>query len=127
MYDRVLQQLWMLLPREQRRHLVTVFDIPHSGVSEIKDQTVISDGHTQEDLMAITAEKMELYVGSKETFPRLWELTVAKCHYELNPPIGIIQGPGVEPFKSVEQELANHDEIIEASKPAKHAKKAKGK
>lgn len=86
----------MLLSKDERVHLAKVFDIPKSGVSEIIDQRVITDGHNADDLMTLTAERMEIYVGSKESFPRLWELTCAKAHYELNPPVGIIKKAEIE-------------------------------
>lgn len=85
-FQKIPQQLWMMLTREQRVHLAQVFDIKKTGVAEIRDSEVISDGHSSLDLEGITAEKMEAYVGSSESFSRLWELTVAKCKYELNPP-----------------------------------------
>lgn len=69
-----------------------MWKIPRSGVSEVRDQTVISDGHTYEDLLAITHERMNEYIGSEETFARAWEITVAKAYSELHPPIGVIKG-----------------------------------
>lgn len=88
--NRVVPQLFMLLKREEREHLSKVFNLPKTGVAEIKDQELVSDGHTMEDLGHITAERMAEYVGSNDTFARLWELTLAKVHSELNPPVGVI-------------------------------------
>lgn len=101
----------MLLSREIRHHLATVFNIPFSGVTEIRDQEVITDGRTMNDLEAISAEKMAEYVGSTDSFARLFELTVAKAHSELNPPVGVIKAS--EPAAPVEPA------------PAKKVRKAK--
>jgi len=90
MYERVLPQLWMALSREERMRLVEVFGVEQTGVCEVRDNVVISDGYRFEDLATITAQKMAEYVGSEDTFPRLWELTCAKVRFELNPPVGVI-------------------------------------
>lgn len=92
MYERVLPQLWMALPLDERAHLANVFSVEKTGVTEVRDNVVISDGYRYEDLFAITAQKMIDYVGSTETFPRLWELTCAKARFELHPPVGVIRG-----------------------------------
>lgn len=82
--------MWMLLPKETRTHLAYVFSIPVSGVTEIRDQEVITDGRTVVDLEALSADRMAEYVGSTDTFARLFELTMAKAHSELHPPVGVI-------------------------------------
>lgn len=92
MQDKIVPQQFMLLKRQMRDHLAKVFGIESSGSCEIMDQTEISDGRTMKDLSVITKEKMEEYVGSSDTFGRLWEITIAKAYSELNPPIAIIGG-----------------------------------
>lgn len=93
MYDKVFSHLWMHVPREERAVLVERFGLSKTGIAEIKDQTVVSDGYTNEDLSVITADRMLEYVGGDyeegqvPSFARLWELSIAKAHYELNPPI----------------------------------------
>lgn len=82
--------MWLELPRDIRDHLTTVFGIVKTGIAEIRDQTVISDGVTNDNLAVISAEKMEEYVGSKEEFHKLWQLTVSKAKFELHPPIDIM-------------------------------------
>lgn len=96
--DRIYQQHWITLPKEQREHLTKVFEVPMSGIKEIRDATVISDGHTNEDLKEITLEKLNAYIGSEETFPRAWEITISKAKYELNPPILIGSLADSKPF-----------------------------
>jgi hypothetical protein len=86
MYNTVYPHIWMALSQEDRAHLVSVFDIKRTGVTEIRDQHLVSDGYTVEDLTAISLEKMIAYIGSEETFPRAWELTCMKVRYELSPP-----------------------------------------
>lgn len=87
MFDRIIVHNWISLSKDVRKHLVGVFNLVATGIAEIRDQEVISDGHSNADLEKITAAKMAEYVGSNESFPRLWELTLAKVKYELNPPI----------------------------------------
>lgn len=107
--DKIYSHYWIEQPKDIREHLMKVFGISRSGISEIRDQTLISDGVTNEDLRMITSEKMAEYVGSVEAFSRLWELTIAKARYELNPPIEIPQ--------SVEEELVLIPEVAESLIP----------
>lgn len=87
--EHVYQQVYINLPKEVREHIKKVFHIVPTGVAEIRDQEIISDGVTNKDLEVITVESMAEYVGSMESFSRLWELTLAKVKYELNPPIDL--------------------------------------
>lgn len=86
MFDHIYTHIWMLVPYEERMVLVEHFDITKSGVTEIRNEEVLTDGYTNDDLAAITAERMAAFVGSEEPFMRLWELTVAKAHSIVNPP-----------------------------------------
>ena len=89
MNDKIYTAMWIDLPREYRNKLTEVFSIERTGISEVRDDTLISDGYTNTDLQAITREKMAEYVGSSAedtAFHRLWELTLAKIKFELNPP-----------------------------------------
>ena len=131
MYTKVPTQLWMLLPREQRVHLTKVFHIDKTGITEIKDDQVVSDGHTHKDLEAITEDKMAEYVGSNESFPRLWELTVAKSKFELNPPMGLIVGQDDPDYekkiqalkdKGYQVNILKEAETLPEIKTKKHAK-----
>lgn len=79
----------MLAPKDIREHLATVFNVGLSGITEVRDQTVVTDGRTIEDLIVITAEAMAKYVGSMESFARLWELSLARAKHELYPPFEI--------------------------------------
>ena len=88
MFEKVFPHLWMHVKRPVRMHLIKVFAIPGpSGITEVVDQTVVSDGYKQDDLNAITLEKMMQYIGQDEplSFSRMWELTVQKAEFELNP------------------------------------------
>lgn len=90
--EKIYQQVWIDLPKATRHHLVKVFGLVPNGIAEIRDTTVISDGFTNDDLSRISALKMAEYVGGgADSFSRLWELTLAKVKYELNPPINFPQ------------------------------------
>lgn len=130
-FTRVPQGLWMMLSHNEREHLTKVFNIPRSGPREIVDQTPTKDGHSDVDLeQSLTSDAMSEYVGSTESFPRLWELTVAKCKYELNPPKVIeLNSVSPETFKNMSvlneesKEVFSPEEL--AAKPTKNAKKSK--
>lgn len=96
MFDKIYVPNWMSLPKDIRHRLTVVFNIQRSGITEIRDQDVITDGVTNADLSVITLQKMNEYIGSDENFTRAWELTIAKAKYELNPPeieigVGLIE------------------------------------
>ncbi len=97
MNNRIYPQQWLSLSKETRNRLVQVFDLERTGVTEIRDQEVVSDGYSVQDLGKITLEAMCEYIGSTETFARAWEITLSKCHAELYPPVAIIQNIDGEP------------------------------
>lgn len=88
----------MHISKEVRDYIALMWKIPQSGITEIRDQYVISDGHTYEDLVVITLEKMCEYIGSEESFARAWEITCAKAYSELHPP-EMVLGDKEEPVK----------------------------
>ena len=94
--QQIFPQVWISLPKETRNHLAEVFSLNRSGVTEVRDQEIISDGYSAEDLKRISLENMCQYIGSQETFGRAWEITLAKVHSELHPPVGVISGPEIE-------------------------------
>lgn len=84
--DRIYTQMWMSLPRDIRHQLVKDFNIPRTGASEVRDEHVITDGHTNSDLTVFTKESMASYVGYDDTFGRLWEVTIMRASEKVNPP-----------------------------------------
>lgn len=100
--ERILPAQFMHLNKEMREYFGHMWKLPRTGVTEIRDQEVISDGHTYEDLKVITHELMNSYIGSEESFARAWEISCAKAWSELHPPIGIIKA--AEDVDEVENE-----------------------
>lgn len=92
--DQIFPQMWIKLDKEVREHLIKIFSISRTGITEIVDQTIVSDGYTVDDLKAISLEKMNEYIGSEETFGRAWEITLSKVKHELHPPLGQIGDSG---------------------------------
>ena len=89
----------MQLDSKVRSELVLEFGIKRTGITEIRDQTIISDGYSIEDLKAITLEKMNEYIGStEESFPRAWEITCSKAKSVVYPPITMEIAPTVIPM-----------------------------
>lgn len=120
---------WMALPKETKEHLIKVFNIVKTGNSEVRDQEVVTDGYTNDDLNAITLDKMAEYTGSPttETFHRLWEITLAKVHYELHPPFDLNEGLTPTVTLNPEQpvvppETKKFCEYCSALGPVKHMK-----
>lgn len=85
MQNKIYTHLWIEQPKDIRDRLIEVFNIPRTGVPEVRDTTLISDGVTNTDLIAITEDGMIHYVGSRAPFMRLWELSVAKAKSEVRP------------------------------------------
>lgn len=110
---RLLPAQFMHVSKEVRDYIAAMWKLDRSGVSEIRDQDVISDGHTYDDLGKITLELMCEYIGSEESFARAWELTCMRAYSELHPPVGII-----DTTKEI-REVA--DEVTEEPTPIKNA------
>lgn len=140
--DRITPQQWMIVPRETREHLVPIFHIGKSGITEVHNQDVVTDGRTSDDLRAITSEVMAEYVGSEASFFRLWELSLAKARAHLNPPVGMIKGfatdepvslpsgggtvePGIDPAETARKEALRQFRIANLAKGRAAAKARK--
>lgn len=125
-HEKITPQSWILLPKEIREHLAIAFNVGRSSHTEIRDSEVITDGRTMSDLEAISKEKMTEYVGSEESFGRLWDLTIAKAHSELNPPVGVIQVRTAKPahLSGEQWEELTRKTVINKDKPKRKAKKA---
>ncbi len=54
---------WLALPMAVRAKLKEIFNIPKSQGSWVEGSIVRSDGHTYQDLQAITVEKMQIYLA----------------------------------------------------------------
>lgn len=77
---------WLKLPMEVRVKLREIFNIPKSEGARVVNNTVESDGHTFRDLQALTVEKMQSYLDSKEDdFVKLFDEVLAKVDAELHP------------------------------------------
>lgn len=58
---------WLELPMPVRIKMKQIFNVPQSKGSLVEGNVVKSDGHTYEDLKAITVEKMLAYLDSKDS------------------------------------------------------------
>lgn len=76
--------MWVSLPVEVRYRIRAIFDIPKSGITEVHDAQVISDGTTHEDFKSLTTEKMQAYLNSDSTdFHKLFDTVIAKVSDEV--------------------------------------------
>lgn len=57
---------WLELAPEIRQKLISLFNIPRSTGASTVNNVVISDGHTHEDLSAISTEKMKVFLGLED-------------------------------------------------------------
>lgn len=93
MFTQIVPQLWMMLPKAERDLIAKKFDLKRTGMTEVINEDVVTDGYRMEDLKEITLEKMTAFIGSEESFMRAWELTVMKTRSLLNPPQVFIGTP----------------------------------
>jgi len=108
--------VWASLPNEVRYRIRALFNIPKTGVTEVNDGILVSDGTTHTDLSNLTIEKMQSYVGeSVLDFYKLFDLMVAKVNDELYPPKAT-----VEPSDTITV-------IVEPKKKGRPAKNVKTK
>jgi hypothetical protein len=77
--DKINKFQWMRLPRETRSKLSEMFGLERTGVSEIRDDEVISDGYSDDDLSNITKEKLIgiTKLSDEFSFQSMWELLIA--------------------------------------------------
>ena len=94
MFTQIYVSQWMSLPRDVRVWLRTMFDIPQTNVVEVLNNTVITDGVTNDDLKAITLEKLQEFTKQEGKFSDLFEYLVQKIQLE----IGLKNG-SIEPKK----------------------------
>lgn len=87
MIDKLYPHMWMTLPAEIKKVLIEEFKIKKTGVSEIFNEQVKSDGYTLDDLKVINIESMMKYVDTNTfyAFPYLWEMVLRKVDFILNP------------------------------------------
>ena len=77
----ISQQEWVKVPHEVRLELVQEFGLKRSGIIQVFNNTLMSDGYSYEDLAPLTVERMQLYVGTRETdYFKLWEATTNKAN-----------------------------------------------
>ena len=97
----------MHLDKDVRDLLVSKFDIPRTGIREIVDGTVVSDGVCNEDLKSLTEEKMSEYLNGvkHETFGHLVDLVVLKLKEELNPTIKVEEKIDTEKLEIIEEAI----------------------
>ncbi len=77
---------WVSLPNEVRRRIRVAFNIPRSSNTVVNDGVVETDGTTNEDMKAMTTEKMQKFVSSDSTdFHKLFDLVLAKIEEDMNP------------------------------------------
>jgi hypothetical protein len=123
----ISQKYWVTLPTDVREKIRQDFAILKSEGVEVVDNTIVSDGSTEEDLMAITKEALQGYLNTTEQdFDELWNATLIK----VNVLLGHITAEEAQ-NAPVEVELEGTATIIvedipqDVKEPAKKEKKSK--
>jgi hypothetical protein len=77
--------MWTSLSNEQRNRIRVLFKIPRSKNTEVNDGHIVTDGTTPEDFKALTIEKMQIYLGEKEStdFHKLFDRVIARVQDEI--------------------------------------------
>lgn len=122
MIDKLYTPNWINLDPKVRDHLRKIFNVKKTGNTEIRDQVLISDGTTNEDLWnAFTVESMTKYTGGVKNndFAQLWTITVSKANYEINPPVEIVEIPKKK-IENTDFEIKN---VVETTKEIKETVK----
>jgi hypothetical protein len=102
---------WLSLSIETRAKLREIFSIPRSGVTQVEDQRVISDGVKVEDLMTLTVEKLQAFVASEETdLYKLFDLALIKI---ANPESSLKEQVTLEAQVALEAQVT----VLEGVKP----------
>jgi hypothetical protein len=109
MFDRLYTHQYISLPREIRDLLTKELGIVRTGACEIRDETLISDGTTNENLETVTKEILEQYTGKTGTFSELWHAALEKAEDTLNPKAKKV----VEDAKAVVEDIINIEEKVE--------------
>jgi hypothetical protein len=74
---------WLSFSYQIKQRLIEIFNIPKSSGSLVENNKVISDGHTHNDLLSISVEKMQEYLNSTETdFYALFNAILEKLEKE---------------------------------------------
>lgn len=85
MYTNIFESLWMQNDRDTRNYLAEIFEVPMTGLREIRDNEVIRDGRSNEDLKVITLEKMNEYTGIQDdNIMSAWNNVIVKAHNRFN-------------------------------------------
>lgn len=77
---------WISLPYKTRQKLVEIFDIPRSKFTEVEGNVIVTDGHTNQDLEAITVEAMQGYLLDtiEEDFFKLFHRVLDAVNTEID-------------------------------------------
>ena len=89
--DRIYTQVWMSVPKLVRHQLVKDFNIRRTGNVEVINDTVVTDGYTNADLMVFTIDSMTHYAQERGSFSHLWDVTVEKAMKIVDPPADLIE------------------------------------
>jgi hypothetical protein len=116
--ERITTSQWMQLPKEIKDLLIKQFNLKRSGFTDVRDMQVVSDGFTNDDLSALTIERLKDYTGLK----------VGSYYEILSAAIVKLQQPLVEVNKTNEQnEIKETSEVTRTNDSGSETKSKRGK
>ena len=96
---------WLTLSRETRLKIAEILNIPRTANVEVSNNRVVCDGHSAQDLLGITVEKLQAALNSEETdVYKLFEQMVSELESE---PVT----PKIIEEKPVEQPVVTQPEV----------------
>ena len=100
MTNQIWQHQFIHLDVPVKERLRKIFNIPKTGIVEVLNETVISDGVTNDDLKVLTEEAMSAYLGDvpHETFGHLFDLVIEKIKHEIAHPPIVIELSSITPI-----------------------------
>lgn len=92
--EQIVIPQWVSLKQETRKTIANLLNLSKNGATEVVNGSVVCDGYTNEDLAAITIEKLQVYNMMKsgtlvENFNRLVEIVESPEPVEIKPFEGI--------------------------------------
>lgn len=116
--------IWLNTSRETRLKIKDILGLSRSGNAEVVNNRVVCDGHTPQDLMGITVEKLQMVLNSKETdiYQLFNEMVYSLENPQEVPIIEVNEAPEEKVVETIEINDINAEEAV---KPKGRPKKIK--
>lgn len=115
MEPRISVEQWVGLPLETRIRLISIFNIPRSAGASIRDNEVVSDGHTYDDLKVLSTEAIQAFLKDAETdyaklFNKLIEYLYEEKHLTASEHVKRVEQENVARWLTILKDLKHEAE-----------------